>query len=289
MKQLTTIGLLIAVALTAIGCSSTPQAAAPSSQATPDESGIIYREVDGEKLGLDVCLPEPSDEPAPAVILLHGGGFVEGNRSSSGMAGVCTWLASNGYAAFPVSYRLVPTYTYPSQIEDVAAAVEFLRTNADRFGINPARIGALGSSAGAIIALQAATAGEGAIEAGSRLVAVVSLSGVGDMSPEAVNLGEPSKEAMALMLAYLGCTDITTCEGAAASPITNLDPSDPPTLLVTSKHDLVPVEQAEALDAALATQGVAHELIVLNGSGHGAALMTDGVEQSILEFLGSAL
>ena len=293
MKRTPALTLLVLTALAALAVSGcAPQATeqpAAADAASVTESDVVYREVDGEKLGLDACLPPDADSPSPAVILLHGGGFVEGNRSSSGMAQLCTWLASHGYAAFPVSYRLVPDFVYPSQVEDVAAAVEFLRANADRFAIDPARIGALGSSAGAIIALQAATAGDGALDAGSRLGAVVSLSGVADMSPAAVDLGEPSEEAMALMLAYLGCSDIATCDGAAASPVTNLDPSDPPTLLVTSKHDLVPVEQAETMDAALTEQGIPHELIVLLGDGHGAQLMTPRVQTAILQFLDSSL
>jgi len=291
MKRTTTLGVLFATTLIATGCAGggQPSSTPAGSTASVTEADVVYREVDGTELGLDACLPEAGDTPSPAVILLHGGGFVEGNRSSSGMGQMCTWFASHGYAAFPVSYRLVPDYIYPSQIEDVAASVEFLRANADRFAIDPARIGALGSSAGAIIALQAATQGEGATDSGSRLGAVVSLSGVADMSPAAATLGEPSGEAMALMLAYLGCTDITTCDGAAASPVTNLDPSDPPALLVTSKHDLVPVEQAQAMDAAMTEQGIPHELVVLLGGGHGAQLMTPRVEESILHFLEASL
>lgn len=291
MRRAGILTLLVAIGIAAAGC-------APSPHGVPDptpagaaftETGVVYREVDDVRLALDACLPADADRPSPAVILLHGGGFVEGTRSSSGMSELCTWFASHGFAAFPVSYRLVPEFVYPDQVEDVAAAVAFLRANADRFAIDPDRIGALGSSAGAIIALQAATLGEGPLDAGSRLGAVVSLSGVADMSAAAAQSGTPSEEAIALMLAYLGCTSIASCDGAAASPVSNLDPTDPPLLLVTSKHDLVPVEQAEAMAAALDEQGVEHELIVLLGNGHGAQLLTARVEAAILAFLESTL
>ncbi|MDY0910390.1 alpha/beta hydrolase [Microbacterium sp. CFBP9034] len=284
------VATTVAAVLALSGCTGQPQPQ-PTNAGGLTESNLTYREVDGEKLGMDACLPADGDGAAPAVILLHGGGFVEGNRSSSGMDDLCVWFAEHGYAAFPTSYRLVPDYTYPSQVEDVAAAVQYLRDPAqvEELGIDPARIGVLGSSAGAIIALQAAMAGEGALDQGSRLGAVVSLSGVADMSEDAVDLGEPSPEAVSLMLAYLGCRAITSCEGEAASPLTQTDPTDPPALLVASQHDLVPVEQAEVLDSALTAEGVPHELIVLLGSGHGSQLLTEKVRGSILTFLSDHL
>jgi acetyl esterase len=207
------------------------------------------------------------------------------------MTSLCLWFAENGYAAFPVSYRLAPESIYPSQTDDVAAAIAWLREPAQtaRFNIDPARIGALGSSAGAILTLQTATAGDGSTAVGSRIAAAVSLSGVADMTPAATSLGTPSPEAVSIILNYLGCETILKCDGEAASPITHVDATDPPILLVGSQQDLVPIEQAQALAGTLEVVGVPSQVIVQDGAAHGAQLMNQDVRDAILAFLADNL
>lgn len=236
---------------------------------------------------MDACLPADQSKPAAAVILLHGGGFTQGSRSDESMVSICLWLAENGFAAFPTSYRFAPEYIYPSQTDDVAAAVDFLRQpeQVTRFNIDPSRIGALGSSAGAILTLQTATAGEGPTDTGARIAAAVSLSGVSDMRANAATLGRPSPEAVGIMLSYLGCRSLANCDGTAASPIVNVDSTDPPTLLAASEGDLVPIEQASAMADALESAGVPSQLISVAGSGHGAQLMNQEVRDAVLSFL----
>ena len=88
---------------------------------------------------------EPPSEKRPAVVLVHGGGFRGGARQS--YLPVAIKLAERGYVAATVSYRLAPRHQFPAAVEDVKAAVRYLRANADRFGIDPDRIGAMGGSA----------------------------------------------------------------------------------------------------------------------------------------------
>ena len=288
--------LISVVALTATGCATprdptvAPTLTAPTGSGVSIERDIVYREVDGTSLALDACLPR-ADAPTAAIVLLHGGGFTQGSRADESIQSLCTWFAEKGYAAFPVSYRLAPGSLYPSQTEDIAAAVQWLRdpAQAAQFNIDPTRIGALGSSAGAIIALQLAMAGEGPTDAGGRIGAAVSLSGVADMTPGAARLGSPTPEAASLILNYLGCTSIATCDGADASPITHVDASDPATLLVGSVHDLVPIEQAQSMASALDAVGVPNQVVVVDGAGHGAQLMNQDVRDSVLAFLSDHL
>ena len=87
----------------------------------------------------------------PAVVLVHGGGFRRGRPAS--YLPVAIKLAERGYVAATVSYRLAPRHQFPAAVEDVKAAVRFLRANADRFGIDPDRIGAMGGSAGGHLVL----------------------------------------------------------------------------------------------------------------------------------------
>lgn len=250
--------------------------------------GVAYGERDGQPLLLDVCSPRGGGSDLPALVLVHGGGFTSGDRSSGGMRGLCQAAARQGAVGVSVDYALAPGSTFPGPVEDVQAAISWLREPAqvERFGLDPAHVGVMGSSAGAILALAVGTAGSGPTDTGSRVDAVVSLSGVGDFRPEALELGTPGPEAQAMALAYLGCTDPFSCPTAApASAVTQVDPTDPPVLLVNGSSELVPVEQADAVSAALEAAGVPHEQVVVDGSGHGTALLTPDVRPRVWTFL----
>lgn len=277
------------VTLTACSSSSEPTARLdPGPDNVAVEEGLTYWSDDQSELKLDACLPTDAEGPLPAVLIVHGGGFTEGARDSTGLRTLCELTAEQGAAAFSIDYRLAPEFTYPAQVDDLANAVQWLREPAqvEQFGIDPARIGAIGSSAGAIIAQSLATRGEGPLDTGERLGAVASLSGVSVLSPEGLELGQPSEDAADLVLNYLGCTSVTDCpQSVPASPITGVDPSDPPMLLVNGTDELVPEEQAEALAAALADAGVPAELLIVDEPDHGITLLNSDVRRAVLTFL----
>ncbi|MCF6736928.1 alpha/beta hydrolase [Blastococcus sp. KM273129] len=287
------IAVPLAAVLTIVGLASCGEPGAPPERLTTPpgvevQADLSYWSQGAEVLELDACLPRNSEEATPAVLLLHGGGFTSGDRDSEGMRRLCEYIAQQGMAAFPVDYRLAPAHTYPAQIDDVGNAVAWLREPAqvERFGIDPARIGVVGSSAGAIIAQSTGTRGSGPTDTGQRVGAVVSLSGVSLMTPEAQELGEPSPRATDLVLGYLGCSSVAECPQAAeASPISALDPSDPPMLLVSGTDEIVPAEQAEAMAAALQDAGVPADLIIRETSNHGLALLDSDARRSMISFL----
>lgn len=285
------VAVASAVLLVGLGACSSPSEPAerlePTAQVTIEE-GLTYWSDGADELALDACLPVEAEEPTRAIVLLHGGGFTAGDRESGGMRRLCELTAEFGQAAFSIDYRLAPDHVWPAQVDDLANAVRWLREPAqvERFGIDPARIGALGSSAGAIIAQSLATRGEGPLDSGERLAAVASLSGVSVMTPEGLALGDPTDEAAELALNYLGCTSVADCPTSVpASPITGVDPTDPPMLLVNGTDELVPVEQAEAMATALEAAGVPVELIVVDEPAHGTALLTTDVREEALTFL----
>lgn len=284
-------------ALLLASCTSAPPAQRfrpePSARADAN-TDITYWSEGEESLQLDACLPPrdagaPSPAPAvPAVVVVHGGGFTAGGRDEPGVRALCTEIAATGAATFAISYRLAPQHTYPAQVDDLAHAVEWLRQPAQvqRFGLDPARVGVVGSSAGAIMAQSLATRGEGPLDQGSRVDVVVSLSGVSVMGPEGLRLGKPSPAAAGLVLGYLGCAAITDCPQAeAASPISAVDPTDPPVLLVNGSEELVPRQQAETMGAALRSAGVAEKVVVRPGGQHGLALLDPDVRRDVKTFL----
>jgi acetyl esterase len=283
------LAAVVGVALGLAGCTPEPEPVRPAEGFTT-EKAIEYRSVDGVSLKADACMPTEGDGDLPALLLLHGGGFVDGARDEGGMTELCEYYAERGYVSVSIDYRLLEESLYPGQIEDAQAAVEWLREPAqvERFGLDPERIGVLGSSAGAIIGATMGTLGEGPLTEGSRVKTVVAFSAVADMTSAGMALGTPLPEAKEQILSYLGCEEIdtTTCpQSVPASPISNIDPTDAPQIWLTSEDELVPVEQADAMQVALQDAGVTAEVGVDGSGHHGLQNNTPNNKKAILAFL----
>jgi acetyl esterase/lipase len=139
-----------------------PQAPAPAPQlgaeAVKIEENVLYATVQGTELRLDIY--EPSDpavpQVRPAVVLIHGGGWIGFDKST--MRGMGQFLARSGFVAFSVDYRLYKESAtgdqnrWPAQLDDVQRAVRWIRANAGKYGVKPDHIGAFGHSAGAQLA-----------------------------------------------------------------------------------------------------------------------------------------
>ena len=120
--------------------------------------GITYANHDGVELQGDLYLPKGA-KAAPALVAVHGGGWVQGVRAAFQYWG--PYLAARGYAVFAISYRLATKgKTFPQAVQDVLAGVQFVRGKAGEFGIDAARIGLLGASAGGHLASLAALSGK---------------------------------------------------------------------------------------------------------------------------------
>jgi acetyl esterase/lipase len=120
--------------------------------------GIAYANHDGVELMGDLFLPKGT-KAAPALVAVHGGGWVQGVRTAFQFWG--PYLASRGVAMFSISYRLATKgKMFPQAVQDVLAGVQFVRGKASDFGIDPARIGLIGASAGGHLAALAALGGK---------------------------------------------------------------------------------------------------------------------------------
>ncbi len=283
---------------------ATPTAAPSVTRSSPPSSGapvpgqptkpgavsvdrdIVYREVEGQQIRLDVCRARGAEGPRAAVLLVHGGAFAAGDKDTPKWQELCSWLAGSGYVAVNVNYRLAPQHRFPAAIEDVQAAVEWTRANAQTYGVDPDRVGVLGGSAGANLAQLLGTSGAGSTAIGSRVAAVVSLSGAADLTERALTLGEPEPTQIRRVLEYLGCAELAGCAaGAPASPITQVDPSDPPFLLAQSEEESLPVEQTEVMAEALTNAGVPPEVLIRPGRAHATGLLDDPpVSAAVLAF-----
>lgn len=269
MRQLTTVwrcGLTLVLIL-----------AAGSAYAQPGV--IILRNIEyaapgGVSLKLDAYLP-PGTGPFPAVIAIHGGGWHSGSKAA--WATEAGRLAREGFATFSVDYRLAPTYGWPAQIQDVQAAVTWLRAHAATYKVKPDRIGAIGSSAGAHLAQMLAVRGSGGTGTGSRVRAAVSWSGPSDMVELAQSDDPTIVSALTDLFGDLGNTELET----DASPLHFLDPTDPPIYHAHSIDEFVPFEQAALLRTALTDQEIPQMETVLPGTRHARGYEGDVWLQSV--------
>jgi len=255
------------------------------------DSDIVYREVDGESVELDVCRVEEADGPQAAVLLVHGGAFNGGDKADPEWNEMCYWIANAGYVAININYRLAPKHEFPAALEDIQAAVEWARDEADAYGIDPDRIGTIGGSAGGTISELLGTSGEGSTTEGNRVASVVSLSGAADLTERALELGSPARIQIRNVLQFLGCSELTNCPAAeAASPITHVDASDPPFFLAHADGDRVPVQQTEVLAEALREVGAEPEILIRPGQAHASRLLIDvEVQEALLAYLARTL
>ncbi len=246
---------------------------------------LEYGAVDGVPLLLDACLPpdrDPSAGPAPALLVVHGGSWREGRKDSVGWRAVCTWLAAAGYPAFSIDYRLAPEFPFPAGFSDVQAAVEWLRDDAqaERFGIDPERIGVFGGSAGGNLAALLGTTGRGGLTSGSRVAAVAELSGPIDLTGVAL-----TDDFAPLQLEYLGCASFANCATARpASPNFQVDATDPPFFVAHSTVEKIPLAQSDRFVERLRDAGVDVEYLVAEGTLHSIALLDDDLKGRIVAF-----
>lgn len=238
---------------------------------------IVYASYPGYRpLLLDLYLP-PGNERRPLVLYIHGGSLRGGDaRHILGIPdfpAVLARLASRGYAVAAVNYRLSGEARFPAQVQDVNAAIAFLRTNAGRYHVDPARVLTWGaSSGGALAALVAAGCGRMEFMPPSD-AAAPRAQGPDCVQGAAVWYGdmdlaqEPPDSAIN---AALGCDPCDAAQLAAASPIHFVTATAAPMLLVHGLDDPVaPVAVAQAMARTLAARGVAVETQFLPGVGHG--------------------
>jgi len=257
----------------------------------PTTVDVTYATVDGQPLVLDACMPpdfDPlTDTARAAVIVVHGGSWARGSKNDIAWRAVCQWLGKAGYPTFAIDYRLVPDHPYPAAIDDVASAVRWLREpqQVTRFGIDPARIGALGGSAGGNLVSLLGTRGSGPLDTGSRVAAVAELSGPIDLTGVAA-----TDDFVPVQLAYLGCTDEADCPAAAlASANTRVDDTDPPFLVVHSTDEMIPLGQARLFVQALRDAGIDTTFVTVEGRLHSIAMIDDDLKQRILDFFARTL
>jgi acetyl esterase/lipase len=237
------------------------------------ELDVEYSRV-GERLAMDIFRPKgASSGRLPAVVAVHGGGFRRGSRNS--YQALCIELAQRGYVAATVSYRLAPRHQFPAPLEDVKAAVRFLRANAARYSIDAERIGAVGGSAGGHLVLMLGLTGplkifEGSgpnLDQSSAVQAVVNYYGPVDL----IESYAKSVDAGEVLPLFLGGDRLNNRKDhLLASPLHYVTPLAPPILTIHGTKDtFVNYEHAAWITSKLLSAGVETELETIADAGHG--------------------
>ena len=153
------------VAVTLMACLSL--APAQARQSAVEMTTLPYATRGRQELLLDLYLPKDAGRPLPVIVFLHGGGWRGGTRTTG--PDFRRFFAQDGFAMASIEYRLTPSVTFPSNVEDVKTAVRWLRANAATHGLNADRICLWGTSAGGHLAAVAALAPRGTFEGADNL------------------------------------------------------------------------------------------------------------------------
>ena len=260
---------VLPIVFAAAACAAALAASEPTVTTSYD---VPYTTAGGAELRIDIVQPSIGDGPHPAVLVIHGGAWHEGGREENHR--YLMELARRGYVAASPQYRFCPRDTFPAQLEDVKAAVRFLRSNAKALKVNPERIGAMGFSAGGHLALLLGMTGpedgfDGSTAKGvpsARVKAVVEFFGPADLTAK-----DFSETARSYVECLIGAPAAVKPELAArASPVSYVGSNDAPVLVFHgSKDSLLPPAQAVELMEKLSAAGVPGRVEFLLGAGHG--------------------
>jgi acetyl esterase len=250
---------------------------AVSASAAPAVSGVVYASPHAVQLRLDVYEP-PGPGPFPAIVLVHGGGWKGGSRTV--VTGEADTLAGAGFVVFAIDYRLSCSdssdpmcgYHFQAQPQDVRKAIHWVRRHGAAYGADPARVGALGFSAGGDLVYEAGATGTR-----------------GDTAPDAVAGWSGSTELWVCTnddpacpgdggdparVNYIGCpydyAQQTACDGvwSAASPHDQVATSAPPAFIANSTDELVAYQEATDFATRLGELGVSAQLCTVSGTAH---------------------
>jgi acetyl esterase len=242
-----------------------------------DKKDVEYARPGGQPLLLDLHVP---DGPGPfaAAILIHGGGFDQGSKSTN-VRPLFEPLTDAGFAWFSIDYRLAPAVHFPEAMEDVYSAIRWLKSHAAEYRVDVSRIAIIGESAGGFFVNYAGTHETSA----TKVAAVVDFYGPSDYAKQALlRRDHPERFNMETInrhaangggIHFFGAEQLDEAgleKLRAVSPIAAVHKGMPPFLAIHgTKDDQVSFAQSTEFCDAIRQAGGACELITIEGGGHG--------------------
>ena len=241
--------------------------------------GIPFAAPSDHPLTLDVYTPLSAGR-FPVLVQIYGGSWQRGAPANDEM--FARYFAAHGYVVAAIDYRHAPRWQWPAQIEDVRAALAWLREHAAEHGGDATRTALLGRSAGAQLALMAAY-----LEGTPRVAAVVSYYGPTDLAEGWRVPPRPDPlDVRAVLEAYLGGTpDAVPDRYRDASPVTYASATLPPTLLIYGARDhIVEARFGRALDDRLRRAGATSVLLEIPWAEHAFDALPSGLSAQLALF-----
>lgn len=243
---------------------------------------LVYATVEGEPLTLDLRVPLEGRGPFPIVIVIDAEEWSSPNPRSD----AADFLAMRGFAVATVGFRSSLTAAFPAQLVDVRSALQWLRTNARDYNLQPTRIGVWGIGAGGHLAALMGTSDPS-------LQAIVDWYGQTDLVQLQSDVTSCADYVSASSPAatLLGCPPATCPTTAiAASPLRAISADDPPFLIMHGTFDcLVPPAQSRVLHEALIAAGARSTLMMVDAGRGGAAWQKGDVTEAVAQFFAAQL
>ena len=315
MVLFTTVSILSFASVSIVGAQSNPPRGGRGggmgtpSTILPTVADVAYADV-SEAQKLDLYIPTEGEAPFPLIIFIHGGGFMLGDKAMS--AEELDPMIAAGFAVASLNYRLSDEAIFPAQIQDVKAAVRWLRANAETYNLDPDRFASWGGSAGGNLAAMLGTTGDietfdnpelGNEGVSSSVQAVVDLFGPTDFlqmdaqfaASNACDASAQSHDAADSPESKLVGAEIQTVPDlvAQANPITHITENTPPFYIQHGTNDCnVPTAQSQilydALVAVIGEENVTFEII--EGAGHGGSEFMEATNiEKLLAFVTATL
>ncbi len=203
---------------------------------------VIYKNIGNRNLVLDIFQPAEK-EKLPAVLMIHGGGWVSGVKSL--LKPLAEKVAEAGFVTILVEYRLAPEAKYPAAVFDIKSAIKWIKMNADCYSVDKDKIALVGSSAGGhLAALVGTTAGnklfepDTLIDYSDEVQAVIDIDGVLDMTDPAESGKDDDPENPSVGKRWFGYSFKENPEiWKEASPVNYIDQNTPPIEFINSSME----------------------------------------------------
>lgn len=252
-----------------------------------DQKDVEFSQPGGVKLYLDLHVPDGAG-PFPAAILVHGGGFDEGSRSTN-VRPLFEPLANAGFAWFSVDYRMAPKFKFHEADQDLNSAIRWVKAHAREYRVDVTKLALIGESAGGLLVNYAGTHSNGE----TRVAAVVDFYGPSDYGklaerrrdhPEEFNMVSINRHAANGGGIHFFGAEQLDADGLRKlheiSPINAVHGGMPPFLCIHgTKDEQVSYEQSTAFCEAIRKAGNSCELIPIERGKHGMSSWHDAEMQ----------
>jgi acetyl esterase/lipase len=287
MRRVLLTLLLLSTAVCLAQTAASPDAATFAADLSRYEvhTNVVYHTANNYEAKLDLYLPPrsiPPTQPAPVVIVIHGGGWIAGTKEER-VFEVLPYLQM-GFAAVNVEYRLAQVSLAPAAVEDCRCALHWVFANAKKYNFDPNRVVLQGGSAGGHLALitgmltptagfdhecpsgaENVWSGNATTEKDPKVAAIVNWFGISDVVDEL-----HGANAKGYAVVWLGDQPNADEIAKRVSPINYVDKNNPPIITIHGDKDaLVPYQQSVRLHKALDAAGVPNQFVTMPGAGHG--------------------